>query len=337
MTAFAATFVDGAVVATVKEKQVAVAQYNAAVSNGQQAAILQHSKTATAFEMKLCNLAAGERVTVKLTVITTLSTQSDGSGHICAKLPLSFGDPAFKKSIVPAVSASEAPLIPQVLASAEPGSAENAPHELAAPFFNMCMAVACASAITSIMAPTLEEHVRIVSVVPDPNYSNTGLDASHPEHPDKYRIVCMQASQAPTCDIELVIAQRDPYALAANVEIDVRTATAASLASIRLPPLNEITDSVEGLPLELIFLADVSGALVIIQDRSMVCKCYSLFQAQLLNEKYSAPFIVSHIVINRYSSVISLHCFRFDGRTGHPALETSFACFFARLAEHVSL
>ncbi len=262
VSSFSAEFVDGKVVATVKEKQAAEAQFRAAVRNGQQAALLQQSKTS--FDMKLGNLAAGERVTVSLTVIMTLATLSDGSGHIRVVLPLPFADTAFKNSVAPLTRASKgedsaAVALPALIECAEPGSAVAAPGAPGGPFFSLRMTIACASPITSITAPAIEPHVQIVSVTSDPRFADTALDAAHSDHPDRHRVVSMQALQAPTRDIELVIAQQHPYSLAANVEIDGRTRTAASAVSIRLPPLNELTDSADGLPLELIFIADVSG------------------------------------------------------------------------------
>jgi hypothetical protein len=72
---------------------------------------------------------------------------------------------------------------------------------------------------------------------PDPHFPAVGGPRddvnSNPAHPDRHRVVTIQSQFAPTAPLEIVIEQTDPFAIAASVEIDGATQTAASLVSVR--------------------------------------------------------------------------------------------------------
>ena len=71
---------------------------------------------------------------------------------------------------------------------------------------------------------------------PDPHFpavGGAGDDvSSNPAHPDRHRVVTIQSRFALTAPLEIVIEQVDPFAIAASVEIDGATQTAASLVSV---------------------------------------------------------------------------------------------------------
>jgi hypothetical protein len=100
VTSFKATFVDGTISGVVKEKEAAKAQYQRAVSHGQQAALLEQSDKNDVFRCQLGNLAGAERVTVSMAVSMSLPAVRGRSGHARVVLPLQMDDPAFKATII---------------------------------------------------------------------------------------------------------------------------------------------------------------------------------------------------------------------------------------------